>query len=530
MSSEERPLKSADGTDGSDATRRRRSPLAVVSVAAAVLIAGGGGAYLATTASEGGSTTPAADRNPPPLALDGHTETGPDAGIAPGEPDPHGVVYRAEGPLPEGPDEAAVYRAAGTVGEAEVAKLAAALGVPGTPRLAGTVWKIGTDKDGGGPLLHVNREAPGTWTFMRFGTSPKGDDCLKGKPCPSGGEPSTGQPGSGGAPVVSEETAKKAAAPVLAAVGQGDAALDATQTMGATRVVNADPVVGGLPTYGWSTGIQVGSDGKVTGGSGQLKEPAKGASYPVVSARETLEQLNAAGQRRGGIGGCATPVPVEGVDDPAQAPDAPTMGPDTPVTGPAAPGTDPGKPDTRPAKPIAPCEPNGRSGGPRPVVVSKAVFGLAVHSVDGRPALVPSWLFEAKPEGGAEPFTVTHPAIAPAYLKSAPAAPSTPSTRQPSPTGSQLPETTQRGVESYAVSKDGRTLTLRFWGGVCSGYSGEAEESATQVKVKIIESRPDPGRVCIMIAKELTEKVTLKEPLGDREVVDAQSGTRVPLK
>lgn len=528
MSSEERPLESADGTEGSDATRRRRSPLAVASVAAAVLIAGGGGAYLATTAFDGGSGTPAADRIPPPLALDGHTETGPDAGIAPGEPDPHGVVYRAEGELPDGPDEAAVYRANGTVGAAEVAKLAKALGVPGTPKLEGTVWKIGAEKDGGGPLLHVNREAPGTWTFLRFGASPKGDDCLKGKPCPNGGEPSTGQPGTGGTPVVSEEAAKKAAAPVLAAVGQDDASVDATQTMGATRVVNADPVVGGLPTYGWSTGIQVGGDGRVTGGSGQLKKPAKGAEYPVVSAEETLKQLNAAGGRRGGIGGCATPVPAEGRDKPARVPDAPAIGPDTPVAGPGKPATGPGKPITGPAKPIAPCEPGGRSAGPQPVVISKAVFGLAVHSVDGRPALVPSWLFDAKPGGGAKPFTVTHPAVAPEFLKPAPSVP--PSTQQPSPNGSKLPETTARGVESYTASKDGRTLTLRFWGGVCSDYSAKAEESATQVKVKIIESRPDPGRVCIMIAKELTEKVTLEKPLGDRKVVDAESGDPVPLR
>ena len=79
--------------------------------------------------------------------------------------------------------------------------------------------------------------------------------------------------------------------------------------MGAVRVVNADPVVGGLPTYGWTTGIQVGADGEVVGGSGQLKAPVKGDTYPVVRARRTLDQLNGAarrGRHRGsGIGGCA---------------------------------------------------------------------------------------------------------------------------------------------------------------------------------------------------------------------------------
>jgi hypothetical protein len=48
--------------------------------------------------------------------------------------------------------------------------------------------------------------------------------------------------------------------------------------------------------------------------------------------------------------------------------------------------------------------------------------------------------------------------------------------------------------------------------------------------VTITESNPDPKRVCIMIAKELTEKVTLDKPLGDRKVVDAATGEAVPLK
>ncbi|MGW7369905.1 hypothetical protein ACWGI8_42395 [Streptomyces sp. NPDC054841] len=507
MSSTERPRKSADGPDrpdGTDGPRRRRSPLVVASVAAAVLIAGGGGAYFAMTASDGGGDVPGADRNPPALALDGYTENGPPTGIAPGEPDPNGVVYRATGELPDGPKGAPVYRADGTVGAAEVTRLAGALGVPGTPRLVGTVWKIGTEMDGGGPLLQVNRQAPGTWTFTQFGL-PKGDNCLKGKACPSGGPGPNGPvpdapAATAGTQTVSEEAAKKAAAPVLAAVGQSDASLDASQTMGAIRVVNADPVVGGLPTYGWSTGIQVGGDGQVVGGSGQLKKPLKGAEYPVIGAEEALKRLNEAGRgnARVDIGGCATPAPVEGQE-----------------------------------KPAAPCEPKGAPGGPEQMTITKAVFGLAVHSVDGRSALVPSWLFDVEPKGGARPFTITHPAVAPEYLKPVPPAtpaPEPPSTQLPSPNPTKLPETTVRGVESYAVSKDGRTLTLRFWGGVCSDYSAAAEESSTQVKVKIIESRPDPERVCIMIAKELTEKVTLDKPLGDRTVIDVESGDAVPRK
>ncbi|MER6997798.1 hypothetical protein [Streptomyces sp. NPDC000410] len=471
MNSTERPPTSTDGP------RPRRSPWAVASVAAAVLIAGGGGAYVATSAPDGST-----DAKPlPPLALDSRAAPGVAPGIAPGigpgEPDPNGVVYRAAGELPDGPGSAAVHRPSGTVGAAEVTRLATALGLAGTPRAHGTVWKIGAEKDGGGPLLQVDRQAPGTWTYRRYSAVPGSDNCLKGKPCPVAATPNAPAPGS----AASEQAAMKAAAPVLAAVGQSDAARDASQLMGAVRVVNADPVIGGLPTYGWSTGIQVGSDGQVVGGSGKLKAPVKSTEYPVISAEEALKGLNKT--HRADIGGCATPVPAES----------------------------------------APCEP--KKGTPETRTISKAVFGLAMHAVDGgKSALVPSWLFEVAPQDGAQRHTVTHPAVAPEHLKPAPPA----ETKLPSPDPTTLPETSTRGVESYAVSADGRTLSLRFWGGVCSDYSARADESGTEVKVKIIESRPDPERVCIMIAKELTEKVTLERPLGERKVVDAASGENVP--
>ncbi|MFD7610237.1 hypothetical protein [Streptomyces sp. NPDC059828] len=494
MNSTERPTKST----GAEDSARRRSQLVVTSVAAAVLLVGGGGAYWATTASDGPDGSPAAPASgstPPPLALDGPSESGTRPGIAPGEPDPNGARYRAKGKLPDGPQSAPVYRAQGAVAEADVTRLAAALGVEGTPRAVGDVWRIAAEKESGGPVLQVGRQAPGTWTFARYGAAPKGDNCLKGRPCPDGG---AGTSTDAAKATVSEEAAKKAAAPVLAAVGQGGARLDASQTMGSARVVNADPEIGGLPTYGWLTGIQVGADGQVVGGSGQLAQPVKGAEYPVISAYKTLEQLNKAsgGAASGNIGGCATPVP-------AANPDAPGG----------------------PGKPIAPCEPHPGSGSAEPVTISKAVFGLAVHSVDGKPALVPSWLFEVDPEGDAKPFTITHPAVDPKYLKQ----PGPGASPSKSPDPSQLPETTTRQVESYAVSGDGRTLTLRFWGGVCSDYEGKAEASGSEVKVHITETRKDPGKVCILIAKELTAKVTLAQPLGDRKVVDT-TGQTVPLK
>ncbi|MEW2633515.1 hypothetical protein AB0903_18105 [Streptomyces sp. NPDC048389] len=478
--------------------RRRRSPLVVASVAAAVLVAGGGGAYFATSGFGGGEGAEATDskggpdggKNPPLLALDASGSVA-DGGIAPGEPDPTGggVVYRAEGDLPDGPDRAAVHRTTGSVTAAEVTRLAKALGLSGEPRLEGPAWKVGPSKDGQGPTLQVNKEAPGVWTFARYVPSPGGDNCLKGRACPSGG---AGEPG----PAVSEAEARKAAAPVLKAAGQGDAALDAGQLMGAVRVVNADPVVSGLPTYGWSTGIQVGADGTVVGGGGRLQEPVKGDTYPVVSAAEAVEQLNEAGKDSGRvrIGGCATPVPH---------------------------GEVPHKDDLRPE---TPCEPEDSPAAPERRTISKAVFGLAAQYVDGRQALVPSWLFEVSAKDGDRPFTVTHTAVEKRFLKSAepPAKDLTPSEPSKDPAG-------QEGPAQISYSIDGRTLTVTFWGGVCSDYEAKATETSDRVKVRIVETNPDPDRVCIMLAKQLTESVTLDEPLDGREVVDAD-GKPLPRK
>lgn len=290
-----------------------------------------------------------------------------------------------------------------------------------------------------------------------------------------------------------ESAARAAAAPVLKAAGQDGATLDSRQLMGSVRVVNADPKVDGLPTYGWSTGIQVGPDGEVVGGSGQLKGLEKGDSYPVIGAAEALEQLNGPASRkesRADIGGCATPVPLdEGLKSPK-----------------------------------ARC--GARTGAERPtttVTVDKAVFGLAAQYVAGKQTLVPSWLFSVRPAAGGLGTTVTQVAVAPSYLaKNAPA--TTVPTPAPTPPGNA--EKSQRQLLSY--SADGRTLSVTFWGGVCSTYTASATEDGSRVTVKVTEAKQPGKKVCIMIAKELTRTVTLDAPLGDRTVVDAVSGGDVP--
>lgn len=482
-----------------DRVTRRRSPLAVASVAAAVLLVGGGGAYLAAHAAGGGSGdagAPGKNGSPTPLALDDYPAgSGGTNGIAPGEPNPYGVTYRAGGTLPEGPRSAPAYRATGEVSRQDVARLAEALGVDGAPVADGQTWRVGTGKDGAGPMLQVNRQAPGTWTFARF--APGTDNC-KGEVCaPSQAEPS-GQP-------VSVAAAEKAAAPVLKAVGQDDAKLDASQVMGARRVVNADPEIGGLPTYGWTTGVIVDTGGQVVGGSGMLKTPVKADTYPVLSAERTLALMNAAPgtstEHRMGIGGCASPMPLKDRLE-------------------------------------SPCgRPTG--GGQREVItVNKAVFGLATHYSSGRQVLVPSWLFQVRPPGAKDAFTVTYPALDPKYLTSArpstpPSAPPGELTGQPSPRptgpgGTSAPAPGPHGVKVDSYTAEGRELTVVFTGGVCASYDVRAVESTDRVTVTVTAT-PWKDKICPMIAKFYHRTVELKEPLGGRKVVGAD-GQGIPLQ
>ncbi|MER7839251.1 hypothetical protein ABTY98_26090 [Streptomyces sp. NPDC096040] len=452
---------------------RRRSPAAVIaSVAAAVLLICGGGAYLAAGGGSGGGTGTGASggSTPPPLALDGYSAGG--NGMAPGEPNPYGVTYKADGTLPGGPGSAAVYQPAGEVSKDRVAALAKALGVDGTPVTEGQVWKVGTDNDGSGGSLQVNRAAPGLWTYSRY--APGTDNCKTGLVCTQDPAAPAGDP-------VSVSVAEKAAAPVLKALGQDGAKVDASQVMGAQRAVNANPVIGGLPTYGWTTGLTVSRQGEVVGGNGMLATPAKGDTYPVLSAAKTLDLMNAAprSDHRMGIGGCASSVPLK----------------------------------DRLEQPCAASTPSASSA-----VVHSAVFGLAAQSVSGRQALVPSWLFQVR--GAADSYTVTHPAVDPKYLASASS-----STAPTAPTPSSSPRA-PKDVKVDGYTADDSELTVAFTGGVCADYKASVDEGSEQVVVKVTET-PWPDKICIMIAKQYHQTVHLDAPLDGRKVVGTD-GKAVP--
>ncbi|MGW6704878.1 hypothetical protein ACWGDE_08300 [Streptomyces sp. NPDC054956] len=474
------------GTSGTPDTSRatpRRPSWVVGSIAAAVLLAGGGTAYLASTA-HGENRTGDSAASAPRVA-----PTPPGPGIAPGEPDPSGggVTYTADVKLPDGPGTAPAFAARGEVTSADVARLAAALGLSGAPRLSGELWQVGESADGSGPLLTVNRKAPGTWNFSRFQVGGTGDDCQRGKDTcgpatlPQDGAANASGGGDAAGKPVSEEAAKAAAAPVLAAVGQSTAKLDARLLQGSVRVVSADPVIGGLPTQGWSTRIGVGADSKVVSGSGELTAPVRAADQPVIGAVDALARLNdkakGASDDRPDPSGCATSVPLT---------------PDPPV---GATDTLPCNPEPRPMKP------------PRTESVRGAELGLVPGTVEGARGLVPAWLFTVAGKDGSAGRTVAQPAAL-----------------SEEPPASAAPPAKGRTVPGFSYAEADRTLTVNFWGGVCSTYALEVREQPESVTTKITDTPNKPGQACIMIAQEMTVTAKLQQPLGDRKVIDATTG------
>jgi hypothetical protein len=333
----------------------------------------------------------------------------------------------------------------------------------------------------------------------------------------------TGPTTTGGSGPVSVQKAQQVTAPVLSGLGLSGARTDASQTVGALRTVSADPVVGGLPTHGWTTTLQVGADGALTMGYGRLSALAKGESYPVVDAKAALKELNAQPVMRPDI--CAVPQPEPRV---SRAPGA-MSGDDK--GGRPSPG--PTLRDTRPCVPPA----------PHKVQVRGASFGLAMEFVAGTQALVPSWLFDTAQAGVARTAVVAQTAVDPSYIThdsgngsgpgtNAPGGPSPVSPATPvDPGGPNRVDPAQpidprapRPVVLGHYTTSGRTLTVSFYGGVCPGYTASAEETGTEVRVHVMETPASAGRMCPMILRQLTRSVTLKEPLGSRTVVDTSNG------
>jgi hypothetical protein len=117
---------------------------------------------------------------------------------------------------------------------------------------------------------------------------------------PPGGPVPVPKPGSSGVavpvpveptgPTPDEAAVRAAAAPVLAALGLGNAEIR-VETFPSIAIVTAAPVVAGLPTAGFDVRLQYNAKIELTGGSGWLAAPAAGAEYPLVSAQRALDAL-----------------------------------------------------------------------------------------------------------------------------------------------------------------------------------------------------------------------------------------------
>ncbi|NLU74502.1 hypothetical protein HCC61_17765 [Streptomyces sp. HNM0575] len=544
----EEPGSSGTSADGRRPVRRRRHRASVLAVAAAVLVAGGGGAWWASAAGDrgsagaggSGSAGSGSEAEPPELALDGLVAAGQSGkdgggrpGIAPGEPHPR--LFRADVKLPDGPGTASVYRSPAHVERASVAALAEALDVAGKPEKKDGRWVVdegGKSPGGtaGGTALTVNDgRMTGNWTYH------SGDDrpvlrCGKPLPTVPGSGPGSssgfvppeedpgsqapdrcpGMPGSGKGDPVSEKKAKSAVRPLLKTLKLNGARLDAGVTTGSLRMVTATPKIDGMPAKDWNSTFTVDEDGKVVRAHGNLGKLRRGATYPVMSAEDTLKQLNRQGSP--GTAGVSEAQPH------SKSPD-----------------------------------PKGKVAPSKALKVTGAEFGLATRYTNGTPVLVPSWIYEVR-LGGDHRVSVAHPAVEPEYLKPArPARPGPAPDPDPDPgsgsdsgsaPGSGPDSGTGSGSDSGRAGEagappaqaaesfetDGRTLKVTFWGGVCGGYEASAEESGKRVEVTVRPKDTDPGKVCVKMAQRRTVEVKLDRALDGREVVDAADGDALPHK
>ncbi len=78
------------------------------------------------------------------------------------------------------------------------------------------------------------------------------------------------------------------------------------------------------------------------------------------------------------------------------------------------------------------------------------------------------------------------------------------------------------------MSADGRTLTLRLFGGPCGATWGGLETEADgAVVIGGWEVDPNPDVPCAAIGILLTATVRLPAPVGDRVIIDAWTGQPV---
>jgi hypothetical protein len=268
-------------------------------------------------------------------------------------------------------------------------------------------------------------------------------------------------------PTLDPAVLRKAANPVLTALGLADASVH-VEPYGA---VTADPVVDGLPTFGYATRLEFDAGGRLVGGNGFLGRPERGASYPLVSAAAALATLT-------------SPQPQLG---------APT------------------------------CE---GCPVPPPAVVTGAVLGLAwTPLVDEGAALLPAWLFTVTDW----PMPLVQVAVQPRYLESpAPEPTSLPASVPPPVPGARAP----LGFDAAYPSDNPKEVVVQYGdSGSCphAHVTAAVKESADSVVV-ILEADAQPSeQACTADYRQMLVTVPLQQALGSRQVIDASRGEPVPV-
>lgn len=276
------------------------------------------------------------------------------------------------------------WRYQGEVTEADVARIAAALGVAGTPAALpadqGGGWVVGP-QDGSAPSVTVSTDGLGSWWFnapysgpvvecvLPVDTDPT-DSVVPVEECP---EPT---PPEG---VPTEDEALAATEDLLAALGvdRGAVELEAYADDWSANTTVFPLIDGSRTQMAWSFGF--GENGALQWASGALLEPVVVGDYPLVGCEAGVARLN--DEANAWLGGGGVPMPADdlarssgaaGVPEPAPLPD------DQVLIDPAAPV------DTT------------------PVVVtltSCSVERMPVWAADGTVWLLPSYLFTAD-DGG----------------------------------------------------------------------------------------------------------------------------------
>lgn len=337
--------------------RRVLAPVGAAAVVAVLLL----GAVFALR--DHGGARPGAQGRPPVLHLAvnaGALSATSLGGERPGHPN-----YLLAAALPPGqPAPAAAYRfAGGPAPEALVRRLARTLGLTEKPQHANGIWMVSSP-----PRLLTVQDTPGwPWSLQGLGTVTRGPVMCIRAPCPgpgAGDNPNPQDPVRGLRPPAPAE-AKRLAETILGAVGLPADDLSTTTYLDSVDV-RAPRRVGGLEVHGLATDLLIGSARQVRSGDGWLGKPQRGAKYPLVSATEALQRLQARPQVQSHL--CRT-------------------------------------------------QPGGGCAQPPPEHVTGARIGLMVASDAHGALLVPAWLFTVA--GRTEPEAVV--AIATKYLGSAPA-------------------------------------------------------------------------------------------------------------